>query len=76
MFLYIHSLRKFCRLLHHKEEEWHRHLIYNVLIQYNSLVMSPIMSPPPGMILDEDEIVTPNGISRTESSSDFDSMLT
>lgn len=75
MFLYIHSLRKFCRLLRHKEEEWHRHLIYNVLIQYNSLVMSPIMSPPPGMILDEDEIVTPNGISRTESSSDFDSIL-
>lgn len=37
--------------------------------------MSPIMSPPPGMILDEDEIVTPNGISRTESSSDFDSIL-
>lgn len=37
--------------------------------------MSPIMSPPPGMILDEDEIVTPNGISRTESSSDFDSIF-
>lgn len=38
------------------------------------VVMSPIMSPPPGMILEEDEIFTPNGISRADSNSDFDSL--